>query len=146
MPAERGSAAGRPRWPAALPALALAAHLVLGALRVPKKAWRDRAAEIARYERLGPIRFHLGKAYGEATVRAVERLRATPRDSAVLFRGSRRGPIEFVPALLWPRLLYEASAVRPGARRVHGRPIARGRHGRFVLVARRRGLELVEEP
>ncbi len=115
---------------------ALLAHLGLGLLRIPKKAWLARIAEVRRYEREGPVRFHL-KVYGEESIRAIERvLEESPPASVVLFRGEWRGPLEFAPALLHPRLVVREHALPPGATSYHGRPLARDPEGVFVLVGR----------
>jgi hypothetical protein len=125
--------------------LAVVAHIAFGVLRLPHAAWGKRLDQMRALEQRGAIDFHL-ESYGSLTVETVRELSLLPEDSVVLWRGDHRGPIELVPALLRPRLLYAEAAVPPGATHVLGRPLARQRSGAgercIVLVAEGRNLRL----
>ncbi|MFQ5504799.1 MAG: hypothetical protein ACE5F1_08395 [Planctomycetota bacterium] len=127
--------------------LAFVVHLGIGVLRIPGKAYVKRLRQIQEYRQKGQVRYFMER-FGSDTVDTMNWiLENTPEDSVLLFRGSWRIAMEFVPALIHPRLLYAEDAVSPGASEVHGRPIARGLHpgvgrGQLVLVGRRNSLEL----
>lgn len=106
--------------------LCLGGHLLLGLLRLPGRVIGRRIDEIEAYRREGAPQFLLRSArLGGAE--AIEWLqRNVPPDAAVLWRWPADGALEFVPALLAPRLLVDERQVPPGATECAGRPLARG--------------------
>jgi len=138
----------RPTWTTLLLAL-LAAHVLLGAARLPGKVWARRLGDIAAYRDLGAARYFLddGHLHGAG---AIEWLLAnTPPDAVVLWRGDSKGALEFAPALLAPRLVVRDDACPPHASRHLDRPLARlggnGRQQGPVLALVGRGDDLALE-
>ena len=138
---------GRASWLRIALGIGLAGHLVWCIARIPHAAWLKREKEIGQWRQQGPIRYHLGRQ-GDATVAAVEWLADhTPKDAVILWEGSFKGPMEFAPALLWPRLFVAAGYVTADATTLFDRPLARGapdggEAGQIVLVATERDLRL----
>jgi hypothetical protein len=116
----------------------LAIHLVWVGLRVPYSVVFRRMQEVARFEDRGAVASHLesGRRSGAAIVEWV--LQSSQERDVVLFRGSRKGALEFVPALLHPRLLVEAAATDRSDLEYRGRPIAigsrDGKRGQIVII------------
>lgn len=122
----------------------LVAHLGLGLARVPGKVWQRRAEQIEAFRREGAAHY-LFRTSGLEGAEVVTWLQErVPPDAVVLWRGE--GPaLEFVPALIAPRLLVAADRVPAGADRYAGLPLARARldDGRSgVVVVEGRGLHL----
>jgi hypothetical protein len=116
-------------------------QLAFGVVRVPGiVVWR-RGADIADHRENGAVRHWLDTEHrrGAAAVEWV--LANVPSDAAVLYRGDSKGAIEFVPALIAPRLLVRDEACRSTARTYAGRPLARrvGPDGDRVVVIAARG-------
>ncbi len=122
----------------ALLLLLLAGHLLFGIGRIPHGVFGKRQTEAAFYHRVGRGRYLL-EARDYQGWHAVEwLLRNTPEKSVILWRGEAKGSFELVADLVFPRLLYDASRVRPGTDTVLGLPIASK-----VLVGLGGDLELV---
>jgi hypothetical protein len=102
------------------------AHLALVVVRIPRSVVGKRIDEVSRYREVGAARYHLeDSGYGGAEW--VEWIvDNVPADAVVLYRGDQKGAFEFVPSLLYPRLVWSAGAVSDEARTLAGRPIARG--------------------
>jgi hypothetical protein len=117
----------------------LAAHLVLGVVRLPGRVWAQRVEEVGQYRELGAARFLLDRAkIGGADV--IEWLLAnTAADSVVLWRPPHDGALEFASALLAPRLLVLDGEVPAGATTFVGRHIAQG-----TVPSGERGLIIVQ--
>ncbi len=119
--------------------IALFVNLAYVAARVPHSVVVKRATEIGQYRSVGGPRFHLDNKF-RSGARWVEWILAhVPEDAVVLFRGEQRGALEFVPALVFPRLLVAAAGVPAGQDSFAGRSIARGQidglgEGQLVLV------------
>lgn len=127
--------------------LLLPAHLAFSIARLPHAAYAKRLRHLGEWERLGPIGFHVGRTWPEAARTLSWLAQHAPEDAVVLYEGHWKGLLEFVPALLRPRLVYAAAAVAPGATRVGDRPIAggtlpNGQTGTWVLKARDKKLWL----
>jgi hypothetical protein len=121
----------------------IAVHLGWGLARLPTKAHARRVDEIESWRRLGPARFLLENEHrrGGTTVQWI--VDHVPPDAAVLWRGESRGALEFVPALIAPRLLIAEDACPPGARTWRDRELARaprgdGSEGVLVVVGESR--------
>jgi len=113
------------RAPANLAVVLLCAHVVLGALRVPTVVVGRRCADVANITERGAVRFHLDDD-GRRGAEAVEWLLANVPDHAVvLYRGDSKGAVEFVPALVAPRLLVRDAECAADVDTWHGRPLAR---------------------
>ncbi|MGE0145108.1 MAG: hypothetical protein AB7T19_17625 [Planctomycetota bacterium] len=116
----------------------LALHLLWVGLRVPYSVVFRRMQEVARFRDRGAAASHLesGRRSGAAIVEWV--LRSSQEHDVVLFRGPRKGALEFVPALLHPRLLVEAAATDRSDPHYRGRPIAigtrDGKRGQIVII------------
>ena len=127
---------------AALPATLLAAHVLFGLCRAPLVTVARRAQEIADYRREGDIAYVMRTGHLQGADALVGLRAATPPDAVVNVSGDSKGPLEFAPALLWPRLCYRVGA-GPHSRwldrwiRIPGRSWARQE-----LVADRDGLHL----
>lgn len=125
----------------------LAAHLLIVVARIPRAAWSKRLDELEAHQRLGRPRYLLEGAHlGGADV-VEEILAETPPDCAVLFDGRRHEAMEFVPALLFPRLVVGAGSVDPAARHAAGRRLATrrdadGRERQLVIVGLGDALEV----
>lgn len=137
----------RQGWARAALGLLLAAHLAILVGRAPRGAFHKRIVEVSRFQELGAARFHLDDEHLFGG-RHVEWIQAhVPDRAALLWAGDHRGALEFVPALVFPRLLCDARAVPEGAHDVAGRPLARGtlpdgRTGEVVVVGRRDRIDL----
>ncbi len=106
--------------------LLLLAHLALGVARLPGKVWSRRCAEIEGYRQQGAARYLLGSARLDGAA-AIEWLCANvPPDAAVQWRLPADGALEFVAALIAPRLCVDERHVPAGAESYAGRPLARG--------------------
>ncbi|MCC6669506.1 MAG: hypothetical protein IT458_00480 [Planctomycetes bacterium] len=121
-------------------------HAGIGLARVPHDVVGQRLAEVRACRAEGDTRYLFRTAFLRGAA-AVERLRTTPADSVILFRGDGKGALEFAPALLWPRLLVHADRVPPEATTYSGRRIARlpspgGRFAQAVLVGEGKALRL----
>ena len=80
-------------------------HLAIALVRVPTDVVSKRCARIAEFHARGAVRFHLDTKQMQGA-QAVERLlQYTREDAVVLQRGAYSGALEFVPPLLWPRLV-----------------------------------------
>lgn len=113
------------RWRVGL-LLLIAAHIALGALRLPGKVIAKRAADITRYQDGGDLRYFLGTDHLHGWEAIAWIREHVPEGDVVLWRGSAKGALEFAPGLLWPRLLVAAGAVPVDADTWLGRTIARG--------------------
>jgi hypothetical protein len=127
--------------------LLLALHFLVAVLRIVPKHWGKRLDQIQRYESLGRYAFFFGEERREAGDVLQWLAEHTPANSVILWRGEWRGAMEFAPALLWPRMVYDERAAAIGQTEVHGRPIAAGNHprlgeGQLVIVGTDRGLHL----
>lgn len=110
--------------PTAILALLLLLHLGLGVLRLPASVVGRRLREVAACRQVGHGTYALESA-GQSGASAIDvLLTQTPADAVVLIRGLRKGAIEFAPALLWPRLCCDESALPRDGDRYAGRPIA----------------------
>ena len=124
----------------------LAAHLSWVAARVPHAVVMKRLGEVDTFRSRGDVAHFLDNhLFRGADVVAWARAN-TEVDAIVLFDGEQKGALEFVPALLFPRLLVAAGAVARGQTDYCGRPIAvasrEGRTGHVVLVGRGDRVEL----
>jgi hypothetical protein len=113
-------------------------HLALGLARLPAKVWARRLDDIARYRELGPARFLLDEAGLEGAPVIEWLLANVPEDEAVLWRWPADGALEFVAALIAPRLLVDERAIAATAEQHGGRRLARGvipsgERGRIVV-------------
>lgn len=124
------------RWRIVLLAL-IAAHVTLGALRLPGKVIAKRARDIDRYRQVGDIRYFLDTDHQRGWEAVAWIREHVPEDAIVLWQGSAKGPLEFVPGLILPRLLVASHAVPAEAKTWLGRTIARG------IVADRSGVLLI---
>jgi hypothetical protein len=104
----------------------VAAHLVLVAARLPGRVWARRVDDVAAYRERGAPHFLLEGAKRDGAADLAWLLRAAPPDSVVLWRWPADGALEFVAALLAPRLLVDERAVPPDATAHAGRPLAQG--------------------
>ena len=125
---------------------ALLIHLVFVVVRMPRVAWQKRAEQIESYRVKGGARFHLEKEYPQEA-RMIAWLAAnTSPNSVILYRGPQKGVLEFVPALLFPRLIVrQPEGAIP--KTISDRELARGQYessgeGIFVLVADGSGCKL----
>lgn len=131
------------------------AHLAIAAVRVPIDVFAKRWRRIAEYRQKGAVRFHLDTKEHEGAEAVEWILDHAPPESVVLHRGATSGAIEFVPPLIWPRLLYGEAWVAgdgslplgraPASGPIEGRvrtgvlvcaPEERGRRQRLWLEAR----------
>lgn len=127
--------------------VAVSLHVAIVVARVPGSVVLKRLAEIDAYRAAGPVRFHLDNALHQGADGIEWLLANTPEDAVVLFHGERHGALEFVPGLLYPRLMLDFHAVRRGQETALGRPIARGTlpgkgSGRIVVVGHGDRVEL----
>jgi hypothetical protein len=101
----------------------LVAHLIWCAARVPSRVFARRLQDVEDYRVRGAARFFLdGRQHGGAeVVRWIQE--HVPADAVVLWRGEMQGALEFVPALLAPRLLVAESACPVSSRSYMGRPL-----------------------
>ena len=91
-------------------AFLLVAHVGWGLARVPTKVWAKRLDEIEQFESEGPSGFFLDNEHRRGGP-ALQRLCDTnPQDRIVLWRGEWKGAMEFVPAVVAPRLVVHESA------------------------------------
>jgi hypothetical protein len=72
------------------------------------------------------VRFHLDTPHLQGADAVEWVLAHAQPDGAVLHRGAGSGAIEFVPALLWPRLVYAEWAEAADDAGRPRRPLARG--------------------
>lgn len=113
-------------------------HIAWGAARVPGRVVGRRLEDVRAYRGEGAARYLLRSSgmRGEDAIEWV--LENTPPNSAVLWRGSKLGPLEFAPTLLAPRLVVHVSRGRGRPERYAGAPLARatldGREGIVTLV------------
>ena len=127
--------------------LVLLAHVVWCVGRIPGVVFGKRIEEVREFRQQGDIRYLLARNALEGAEQ-IEWLRAnTPELCAILFRGTRRGSLEFAAALLWPRELCAIERIASDQNYVDGKPLARGKlpgkgEGVLVLVARDHGLDL----
>jgi hypothetical protein len=110
---------------ATLPATLLAAHVLFGLCRAPLVTVARRAQEIAEYRREGDIAYVMRTSHLQGADALVELRRTTPPDHDVRVRGDSNGPLEFAPALLWPRLCYHRGPGLPVLSERTRRPMAR---------------------
>ena len=125
---------------------ALLLHLAFVVVRMPRVAWHKRAQRIELYRAKGAARYHLERNYPrEASI--IEWLVAnTSPSSVILYRGPQKGVVEFLPALLFPRLIVR-QPVGLIPEMIAGRKPARGKleragEGIIVLVADGNGFKL----
>ncbi|MGB3967284.1 MAG: hypothetical protein WBO45_11195, partial [Planctomycetota bacterium] len=107
----------------------LGVQIAWGAVRVPDKAIGRRRADIARYQELGAARYFLEHAKFTGWDEVAWLREHTAPDAVVLYEGPARGPLEFAPGLVAPRLLVATSACPVTATEYAGRPVARARRG-----------------
>lgn len=117
------------------------AHVGFSFARTPHSAVLQRIEDIDEHRGRGAVRYHLDNKYRRGATAVQWILDNVPEDGVVPFRGTLKGSLEFVPALVWPRLLVALDAIDPGETRFVGRPIASGvlpdgSTGRIVLVGR----------
>jgi hypothetical protein len=86
------------------------------------KRWR----RIEEFRGRGPVEFFLATKQHDGAAAVHWILDHVPRDGVVLHRGAISGAIEFVPPLIWPRLLYAESWVAGDGSIPLSRPLARG--------------------
>ena len=100
------------------------AHVLFGLFRIPHAVIAQRFEDVAGFRRDGDAAwlFRTAKLEGADAIGLV-RARTGP-DAVVAFRGDRKGAMEFVPPLLWPRLCCAADRLPAGATTFAGRPIA----------------------
>jgi hypothetical protein len=115
---------GRSSWTTVLCAL-LAAHVVVGAWRLPGKVWCRRVDEVAAYRSKGPAGFFMDTDHHQGAEAVRWLLANAPPHAVVLWRGEAKGALEFVPSLIAPRLLVREDYCAPGADRYLDRPLAR---------------------
>lgn len=123
---------------AALLLALLGAHIALGVARIPGKVIGRRVDEIEQFRDQGPARYLLGRAQLDGADEIEWLLENTDEDCVVLWRWPAKGALEFVAALIAPRLLVDERHVPEGATRFDGRPIAAGtlpsgRSGQIVV-------------
>jgi len=132
-------------WLTATVWLLLVVHIVWGAARLPTRVAQRRSEEIALYRR-DPAAFFLDGDHlrGAEVVHWLQQ--NVPPDSVLLWHGDYAGAIEFVPALLLPRLLVSDAVCPPERVSYAGRQVARGsrggRTGTLVLVGSRDAITL----
>lgn len=117
---------------------ALVLHVLLGTARIPTVVVGRRADDVEAFRQRGPVRFLLDTPHQHGADAVEWVLANVPRDAAVLYRGDSKGSIEFVPALLAPRLLVAEGLCPDGATEYAGRPIARqpaSAGGRVLVIA-----------
>ena len=116
----------RPRGVTANIILALLVlHFGFCIARWPAGSIVKRATSISEHEQLGASSWHY-RHYDEETRSIATWLAAhVPEDEAVLFAGRRKGAMQLLAPLLFPRLLVEASA-RRGDRDSSGRTLFTG--------------------
>ncbi|MEE2888545.1 MAG: hypothetical protein VX951_14030 [Planctomycetota bacterium] len=104
----------------------LAAHILYGLVRLPDKVWGRRLDKIGRYQDEGAARYLFGSAkHGGAD--EIEWLQKNvSKEAVVLWRHPYDGALEFVSALIAPRLLVDERCVPPGTLKFVERPVARG--------------------
>ena len=126
---EAGNATDRtePAWrnrASAVLGCVVIAHVVFGLCRIPHAVVAQRLEDVAGYRRDGDAAwlFRTAKLEGADAIAAV-RARTAP-DAVVVFRGDRKGAMEWAPALLWPRLCCAENRLPAGATTFAGRPIA----------------------
>lgn len=101
-------------------------HLLIATARVPLDVFAKRWRRIDDYRRQGPVRFYLDTKEHDGAAAVDWILQHAPTDSVVLYRGASSGAIEFVPPLIYPRLLYAESWVAGDGSIPLQRPQARG--------------------
>ncbi|MCA8942247.1 MAG: hypothetical protein KDB80_06760 [Planctomycetes bacterium] len=109
-------------------------HVVFSLARVPHSAIGQRLEDIAEHEHRGPVRFHLDNRYRKGAEEVEWILEHVPENGVVLQGGELQGSLEFVPTLIWPRLLVQIGEVDSNAESFDGRPIARRDGRQLVLV------------
>jgi hypothetical protein len=125
LDAGRTSLASVTRWIGIL----VLVHAIWGVARIPGKVVIRRVGDVRDYQQEGAAHyfFNNGRLVGAD---AIAWLREnTPEQSVVLFDGPRLGAMEFLPALLEPRLFVSIKHCDPGSESFAGRPIARGEKG-----------------
>jgi hypothetical protein len=127
-PMEPGSAnVTEPAWRGRLVSVLgclVIAHVLFGVGRIPHAVIAQRWEDVDGYRRDGDAAwlFREAKLEGADAIAAV-RARTAP-DAVVLFRGDRKGAMEWAPPLLWPRLCCAEERLPAGAKTFAGRPIA----------------------
>ncbi|MEZ5966295.1 MAG: hypothetical protein R3F56_20835 [Planctomycetota bacterium] len=124
-------------WRRICGALALG-HLAIAAARVPFDVYGKRWRRIAELRQRGEVRFFLDTKEHDGAAAVDWILQHTQSDTVVLHRGATSGAVEFVPPLIYPRLLYaECWVAGDGSIPLH-RPVASGpidgRRATAVLV------------
>jgi hypothetical protein len=127
--------------------LAFLAHLGIVVARIPHAVIAKRIQEVNGFRSRGAVRHHLDNRW-RSGARAIEWIHHhVALDEVVLYSGERKGAMEFVPPLIFPRLLVEARLVPMDATSHAGRPIALLHHGtgyrQAVLVGTVSNVELV---
>jgi hypothetical protein len=123
-----------PSWLAAL----LLAHVVVVVLRFPQGSLRKRHHAIEVAQAAGPL-LHFAHGDGETKRLVMWLVRHAPTDQVVVYDGPGRGLMESLAAVLAPRLVAHASAVRPdgtalGRRVFAGHPDGEPADGRIGVV------------
>ena len=124
---------------ATLIAVGVALHCAFGVLRIPHAVIGKRVADVTAFHREGDVPWLMARARltGADVILSVRE--NTAENAVVPVRGLFKGALEYVPALLWPRLCCRAEALAGGASQYLGRPIAP-----YVIVAD--GASLLLEP
>ncbi|HEB53233.1 MAG TPA: hypothetical protein ENI87_08270 [bacterium] len=120
-------------------AVLLGGHLLLGIARLPGRVWQRRVAEVRAYREAGAARFLLERAKLDGADEIEWLLANVPADHVVLWRWPADGALEFVAALLAPRLVVDERAVPDDATTFAGRPIATSANGRIVVQGTEHG-------
>lgn len=107
----------------------VAVHVCWGAARIPAKVYGRRWEDIEQYTAEGAVRYFLDTGHYRGADAVLWILDHVPEDRAVLWRGNPRRAMEFVPALIAPRLLVREVDVAQRARQHRGIPLARGAPG-----------------
>lgn len=108
----------------ALLLLLLAGHLLLGLGRLPHGVFGKRQTEAALHREVGRVRYLLAARHHQGFEAVEWLLENTPRHCVILWRGNAKGSFELVADLVFPRLLYDASSLRPGTDTIFGLPVA----------------------
>lgn len=116
----------------------LAGHLAIALARIPSDVVGKRGARIAEFHARGAVRFHLDTKWMQGADAVETVLRHSAPHAVVLYRGPHTGALEFVPPLLWPRLLCAEGWADSNEQETRARLLARvpdgARDGVAVLV------------
>lgn len=120
-------------------ALVVLAHLVVVVARVPYAAWAKRLREISAHRADGRTPFLFAASHLDGADVVDRLIASTPPDAMIAYDGDRKGALEFVAALVFPRLLVAAGQIVADQTEVAGRRIATqvdadGTRRRIVVV------------